>query len=62
MKYWVMQVINGKTGAIGPYASQSARDKRLEKTEGGEVSAYRSEETDPHRVIQEFQDDKVGGY
>ena len=58
MKYWVIQDLRGRISAIGPYASQSARDKRLAKITGGEVHAFRSLETDPESVIQEYKDEK----
>ena len=58
MRYWVIQDLRGKITAIGPYVSQSARDNRLETTTGGEVSAFRSLETDPELVIQEYKEER----
>lgn len=58
MNYWVIQDLRGRISAIGPYKSREARDRRLEKTTGGEVSAFRSLETDPELVIQEYKDER----
>jgi len=60
MNFWVIQDLRGVISAIGPYKSQSARDNRLEKIRGGEVSAFRSLETEPKRVISEYKDERIG--
>jgi len=59
MNYWVIQDLRGRISAVGPYKSSAARDRRLEKIKGGEVSAFRSLETDPKLVIQEYRDERI---
>ena len=61
MKYYVMQVIKGQVYAHGPYASEQARDNRMQKVVGGEVLAFNSFKVDAEEAIREFKDEQARG-
>lgn len=57
--YWVMQVLRGETIAHGPYKSSEARDNRMDKISGGEVTPFKSFSSDPKVAIDEFKAEQL---
>lgn len=55
MSYYVIQVIQGRYIAYGPYRSEQARDNRFEKVRGGSVHRFDSYASDPDEAIQDFK-------
>ena len=55
MFYYVMQIVQGKVIASGPYRTERARDNRFMKVKGGEVHKWDSFADDPHEAIREFK-------
>ncbi len=57
MNYYVVQEMRGITVAYGPYKTESARDRRYDTVEGGELHKFNTFESDKDRAILEFKDE-----